>query len=205
MKQVVVGLFDDFSDAQNVLRELTETGVPRDHISVIGSVPPDERRETPTTEPALNGGTAEATLDGATAGATLGAGVGLVAGITSLFLPGLGPLVAAGWIASTVGGAAIGAVTGGLLGALSSEGIPEEQAGFYVEGLRRGGTLVVVRTESEESAEIARNVMQRHDAVNIDERAADWRTRGWPGFDPEAEALAPDELEQERSRYRRAA
>ena len=125
--------------------------------------------------------------------------MGLFAGLTSLFLPGLGPIVAAGWIATTIGMTVVGAAAGGVLGALTTAGIPEEQAGYFVEGVRRGGTLVVVRAPTDEVIDIARSVMQRHDPVNIDERVADWRTRGWSGFDPNAEPLNFEALMQERT------
>jgi len=51
-------------------------------------------------------------------------------------------IVGAGWLAAVLGSMAIGGVTGGLLGALTNAGISEEDAQVYVEGVRRGGTLV---------------------------------------------------------------
>jgi hypothetical protein len=64
-------------------------------------------------------------------------------------IPGVGPVVAAGWLAATTLGAVTGAVAcgaaGGLIGALTDSGVPEEHAHVYAEGVRRGGTLVTAR------------------------------------------------------------
>jgi hypothetical protein len=61
--------------------------------------------------------------EGAGKGAGIGAGVGgtagLLAGLGLLAIPGLGPVVAAGWLAATAVGAAAGAATGGIVGALT--------------------------------------------------------------------------------------
>ena len=42
-------------------------------------------------------------------------------------------------------GAGIGAVIGGLIGALTSVGVTREDAAYYNEGVRRGGTLLAVK------------------------------------------------------------
>ena len=63
-----------------------------------------------------------------------------------LAIPGIGPVIAAGPLAAGLLGAATGAVaggaTGGIVGGLLNMGVPEEEAHYYAEGLRRGGTLV---------------------------------------------------------------
>jgi hypothetical protein len=64
-------------------------------------------------------------------------------------------------------------------------GIPEATAGYYAEGIRRGGTLVTVRT-SDERASQAVELLNRHNPVDINRRVSDWRGTGWTGFDPEA-------------------
>ena len=62
-------------------------------------------------------------------------------------IPGIGPLVAAGWLATTLAGAGAGAVAGGLVGALTGAGVSREEAEVYEEGVRRGHTLVSVRAD----------------------------------------------------------
>ena len=70
------------------------------------------------------------------------------------------------------------AATGGVLGALVGLGIPEEDANFYSEGVRRGGTLVIAKT-TDEMANRAYDIMQRYGAVDVDKRGAEWRSSGW--------------------------
>ena len=88
---------------------------------------------------------AEGAAAGAGIGATVGGAAGLLAGLGLLAIPGLGPVVAAGWLVSTAAVAAAGGATGGIIGALSQSGIGEDDAHVYAEGVRRGGTLVTAR------------------------------------------------------------
>lgn len=66
----------------------------------------------------------------------LGGGAGLLAGLSSLAIPGVGPVVAAGWLITTLTGAGVGAAAGGLLGSLTGAGVEEAGAKGYAE---RGG------------------------------------------------------------------
>jgi hypothetical protein len=79
--------------------------------------------------------------EGAATGAVLGGLVGLLG---SLLIPGVGPIVIGGVLASTLAGAGIGAATGGLIGALVSFGVSEEDARHFDEGLRSGAILVTI-------------------------------------------------------------
>jgi uncharacterized protein (TIGR02271 family) len=56
--------------------------------------------------------------------------------------------------------------------------VPEEHARYYEEGIRRGGTLVTV-TASDERADEVMDIMNRHNPVDIEERAAQWRAGGF--------------------------
>jgi hypothetical protein len=88
-------------------------------------------------------------------------------------------------------GAGVGAATGGVLGALIGAGIPEEDAHYYAEGVRRGGTLVTVSTD-DVSGNTVYNIMRRHHAVDIDERGTQWRESGWDRFNPDAEPITQE-------------
>jgi uncharacterized membrane protein len=175
MAKIVIGLFDDFTAASDAVRDLASTGdFPREDISFI-------------TKDAKEGGTIPRPVDKTSAIAT-GAGVGavigtLLLGVAILAVPGIGSIVAAGPVATILSGAALGAVTGGLLGVLVDLGVPEEEARYYDEGVRRGGTLVMVRV-TDDKADPAREILRRHHAVDIDERVAQWRQSGWSDFDP---------------------
>src|SRR6201988_4752355 len=95
---------------------------------------------------------AESAGKGAGIGAGIGGTAGLLAGLGLLAIPGLGPVVAAGWLAATAVGAAAGAATGGIIGALTEAGVSEEDAHTYAEGVRRGGTLVSARVPETDRA-----------------------------------------------------
>jgi Sec-independent protein translocase protein TatA len=116
-------------------------------------------------------------------------------------VPVIGPILAAGPIAAALTGAGIGAAAGGLIGALTESGIPENEAKYYAEGVRRGDVLVTVKTD-EARADRVCDVLDRHDAVDVDDRVQNWKTRGWSGWDSSAEPYTSEDLQKERSYYR---
>jgi hypothetical protein len=116
-------------------------------------------------------------------------------------IPGVGPVVAAGWLVSTLAGAAAGGVTGGVLGALTQAGVSKEDAEVYAEGLRRGGAVVSARVLDADAVRL-QAVMDRS-AVNIGERSAAYRQGGWNSFDPNATPYTADQIRRERELYLR--
>jgi len=197
--RTVVGLFDDRGQAQQAVRELLQAGFKHADISLVAN-DVDERYKADA-----NAGKAGQEPSGAATGAALGGAAGLLVGLVALLIPGVGPVIAAGnlgiALASALASASIGTIAGGLLGALGDLGMAEEDAQYYVEGLRRGGTLVTVGAD-DQMASRADDVMRRHGAVNIKQRAALWQQSGWKGFDPEAKPLTTAELNRERERTR---
>jgi hypothetical protein len=126
---------------------------------------------------------ADAAVDGAVAGGVLGGLAGLVIGLGAFAIPGLGPVIAAGPLAATLMGAGIGAAGGGLLAALVEWGISEEEAEYYLEGVRRGGTLVAVKTPDNQVERVS-EIMQEHQPIDLEERVATWKDEGWTGYEP---------------------
>ena len=137
--------------------------------------------------------------DGAAMGAGVGGAVGLLAGLGILAIPGLAPVVAAGWLASTVFGAAAGGVAGGLVGTLIDADVPEDHAHVYSEAVRRGGTLLSVRVEDSDES-MARAILDRHTAIDPVRRGAEYREAGWKKFDPAADDYVPEGIEVETPR-----
>jgi uncharacterized protein (TIGR02271 family) len=176
MAKTVVGLFDDLNDAQKVVNDLTQLGIARSDISIARQQ--SDKTSATTTTPDRSGDIGSGVATGATTGAVVGGAAGLIASLSALAIPGFGPILAAGPIIATLTGAGIGAAAGGLIGALVNAGVPEEEAEYYSEGVRRGGTLVSVRVE-DNLAQRAADIMNRHHAIDIDERAATWRASGW--------------------------
>ena len=137
---------------------------------------------------------------GAGIGGVVGGGAGLAGGIGCLFgHSGLGPVVAAGWLAATAVGAVAGAATGGIVGALVGAGVSEKDAHVYSESVRRGGTLVSVRTKDVDAARV-QAILDRYKPIDPAVRAAEYRKEGWTTFDPDAPAYRPSDAEIERIR-----
>ncbi len=68
---------------------------------------------------------------------------------------------------------------------------------IYAEAMRRGGCVVIAHAASELERERAIEVMNRFDAVDIDERASQWRSEGWTGCDEAGPAFTDSEIEKE--------
>ena len=107
-------------------------------------------------------------------------------------IPGVGPIVAAGWLIATITGAGVGAAAGGLLGGLVGAGVSEEDAHVYSEGVRRGGTLVSVRAEEGEVS-MVEQTLDRYAPVDIAARGSVYRAGGWTRFDENAPAYTASE------------
>jgi hypothetical protein len=121
-----------------------------------------------------------------------------------LAIPGVGAVVGAGWLAAVFGSMAISRVAGGLLGALTNAGIHEENAQVFVEGVRRGGTLVAARVPQAELPRIeAMMKMMNQSAVNLEERRDLYRKSGWQSFDPNAVPYTADQVRSERALHTR--
>jgi hypothetical protein len=145
---LVVGHFRDRDGAERGIRALRDAGFPLDQIGVA------MRDRSEQTELIEDTGTkaAEGAAAGAVSGGVLGGILGLLIGTGALVIPGVGPVVAGGALASALGitgataaaGAGIGAATGGVLGALLGAGISEEEARYFDQRFREGGVLVTV-------------------------------------------------------------
>ncbi|HZA93665.1 MAG TPA: YsnF/AvaK domain-containing protein [Gemmatimonadales bacterium] len=138
----VVGLFRDHAEAARAIRDLKGAGFTDSEIGVLMQDSAQARQFTQDTGTKAG----EAAATGAATGGLLGGLFGLLAGVGALVIPGIGPIIAGGAIASTLAGAGIGAAAGGLIGALLGMGIPEEEARYYERGFREGGILVTVDT-----------------------------------------------------------
>jgi hypothetical protein len=114
-------------------------------------------------------------------------------------IPGLGPVVAAGWLAATAVGAAAGAATGGIVGALTEAGVSKDDAPLYAEGVRRGGTLVSARVPDADRARLESILNQS--SVDLRDRSSAWKKTGWRGYDPSSQPYSADQVQKERQLY----
>src|SRR5690349_8062904 len=151
-------LYKDHDTGARVVAELERSGIPRSDISIIsnnesGWFDRDRSRRIDRDADGRDD-RAEGAAAGAGIGATVGGVAGLLTGLGLLAIPGIGPVVAAGWLASTAAVAVAGGATGGLIGALTQSGVGEQEAQTYAEGVRRGGTLVTVRIPDTDRARV---------------------------------------------------
>lgn len=197
--KTVVALYDHLEDAHDAVDELVDTGFSRDDISLVArDVTGEYGTYLEEYDEAEDVG--EAAAGGAVGGAVVGGLMGLLVGIGAFAIPGLGPVIAAGPVAASLAGAGIGAATGGVLGALIEWGVPEAEAGYYAEGVRRGGTLLSVRVPETRVNDVV-DILNDHDPVNVERRAEYWRSEyDWSGYDADADPYDADEISTYRSR-----
>jgi len=106
---------------------------------------------------------------GALAGMAAGAGVGALLGAAAaLLIPGVGPVVASGVLAMTLGGAAAGTAVGGIFGAISGLGVSEEEARFYENEFNSGRAIVAVKAGARASD--AAEILRRHGGYDLQNR-----------------------------------
>jgi hypothetical protein len=204
MDRTVVGTFSSYSEAQEVARDLDANGVPPLDISVVANDASGEYAKGMSGETVgKTGETTSGAGKGAIAGGVVGGAAGLIVGLAGIAIPGIGPVIAMGTLATTLAGVGVGAVAGGLIGALTQAGVPEEEAGTYAEAVRRGNVLVTVRTDESRAQQVA-DIMNKHDAIDVDREAKGWREAGWSGFDPNAAPLTVEEVNRERGLARTA-
>ena len=154
MTVTISRLYDNYADAQRAVTSLEAAGVPHADLSIVANNSDNWYGADKKVDRDRDGtdDRAEGAATGAGIGAGLGGAAGLLAGLGVLAIPGLGPVVAAGWLASTTLGAMAGAATGTIVGALTKAGVSEEEAPLYAEGVRRGGTLVSARVPEADRA-----------------------------------------------------
>ena len=186
-------VYDSYAQAESAVRDLEAAGIPSADISLVANRYVSEQYADVTE--------ASATSTGIGFGAAAGGSAGLLAGLGLLAIPGLGPVVAAGWFAATAAGAAAGAATGGIIGALVDAGTSEPDAHVYSEAVRRGGTLLTVRTESASTSEIEA-ILARHQPIDPAVRRREYEQSGWREFDPAAKPYTPSQAELDRIRRR---
>ena len=201
MTVTISRLYDNYTDAQRAVGRLEAAGVPHSEISIVANNSDNWFGANKKVDRDRDGvdDRAEGAGKGAGIGAGLGGTAGLLAGLGLLAIPGLGPVVAAGWLASMAVGAAAGAATGGLIGALTEAGISKDDAHAYAEGVRRGGTLVSARVAEGDRTRL--DGILNDSAVNLRDRSAAWQKTGGKTFDPASQPYGAEEVRKERQLY----
>jgi hypothetical protein len=163
MAKAVICIAKSEEQASSIVNQLKESGFSADDVSVLlpdraGSR--DFAHEQHTKAP--EGAAAGVVAGGVTAGV-----LGWLAGIGSLAIPGVGPLIAAGPIMAALSGAAAGGAVGGMAGALVGFGIPEYEAKQFEGKVKNGNILISVHTEDSKQRKIAREIFDHAHASDI--------------------------------------
>ena len=159
----VFGIYPEYADVENGVDALKVAGFRNTDISVlfpenVGTKDFAHKKETKAPE---------GTAAGATTGAVIGGGLGWLAGIGALAIPGLGPFIAAGPIMAALAGVGVGGAVGGITGALIGMGIPEYEAKRYEGRVKDGGILLSVHSDNSEWTKRAKEILERTGAQDI--------------------------------------
>jgi uncharacterized protein (TIGR02271 family) len=171
-----VGVFPTRESAEDALHALKNSGFGMEKVSVVaqdadrrdGIAGADVKKKVGNKN--VGNKADEGAEVGALSGGTVGGLTGLLVGLGLLAIPGIGPVMLAGEVATTLAtalaGGAIGAAAGGLLGGLVGLGIPEKRAKAYSDSVAKGNYLVIVDGTEDE--------LQRAEAILKRGGIQDW-------------------------------
>jgi len=120
MSQTITRLYNSRAEARAAVSRLEAAGVSHGDISILVSNADNAYDEKTKSFPDrdLDGkdDRAEGAAAGGGVGAAIGGAAGLLTGLGLIAIPGVGPVVAAGWLVATLTGAVAGGATGGVIG-----------------------------------------------------------------------------------------
>lgn len=157
MATTLVGIFDDYAQAQKAVRELTQMGVKQGNISIA-------RNES-------------------------GKGYTTYGGANST---------------DYTTGTSIGDKISNFFDGIFGTDINNDEGGGYddyAESARRGSTIVAVNVTDDASVDRASDVLNRAGAVDVDRRAANYRSGGYQKFDASAPLYNNEQTETERRSF----
>ena len=204
MTGTISKIFPTYERAEAAVRELQTAGVPHSDISIVANNSDSWfSKDGVTKRVDRDGDGVDDRAEGAGTGAGIGAGIGVAAGLMAglglLAIPGVGPVVAAGWLVATAAGAAAGGITGGMVGALTQAGVSDEDAQVYAEGVRRGGTLVTARVPDTSASQF--EALLDRSSLRTNELRSDYQKSGWKSFDERAKPYSAAEVREYRSSW----
>jgi hypothetical protein len=150
MAKIIAALFRTQLEGETAHNKLLASGFTRSQVSFVAGHPPDR----------------ELSAEGI---AYLTDAIGVAVEALALLVPGSGPLVAAGPLAGAI--SHIGSEHEGIAKVLLDYGVPEEKAGYYVEGIRRGGSLVAVHDVTGDAENKALSILELSGAIKSEELA----------------------------------
>lgn len=148
----VTGIFASPAEAENAMHSLRAHGFEESQINLLAR------------------GESSFPVHGTQAGAAIGAFVGLSA---ATFLPGLGPVVGMGMIATGLIGTGLGAAAGAAIDR-HTHGVPNEELYFYEEAVRNGQSVVIVEAQDQTQETQARNLLERGGGRSVQSLRREW-------------------------------
>ncbi|MDQ3028550.1 MAG: hypothetical protein M3R09_00665 [Actinomycetota bacterium] len=163
-----IATFPDLPAAREAIGALEDRGVDGSHISLLGRQG-EKAVEDPDTagrDERMMDTHAKTAAGGIVGGAGVGGAVGFLAGIAAFGIPGVGPAVAGGIWALTLGGAAAGSGVG--LAATSYAKIKQSEAwDLTYDTVSNGQVVVGVHTADESELEPAVGVLREHGSGDV--------------------------------------
>jgi hypothetical protein len=159
----VFGIYKSSAQAESAVDRILAAGFSNNDISVL--LPDTQSSKEFAHE--KNTKAPEGTVTGVTTGGIVGGTLGLLAGIGTLAIPGLGPFIAAGPIMASLAGLGVGGAVGGLIGALVGMGIPEYEAKRYEGRVKDGGVLLSVHCDTSDEITRAKDLLKQTSAQDI--------------------------------------
>ena len=165
LTEQIVAEFDFHESAEKAIHQLSDAKFDMKNLTILG-------RDYHTEEhPVGYINTGDRMLAWGKMGAFWGSIWGILFGSAVIFVPGVGSVVFAGWIVTTLfaalEGAAVGAGIGAIGAALSGIGIPDDKIIAYETAIKAGKFLVIVRGTLDET-ERAKVILRNFGATGLD-------------------------------------
>jgi hypothetical protein len=171
----LIAAFVDFPAAQRALEQLKREQINQDDISLLGRH--GDEMVTADRNTGDREGIAAAvkgTIAGAVSGGVLAGLGGVLAGLTVLPIPGVGPLISAGiWAAA---GVTVGAEGGGFIGAITASELSKDRSAAYDTYLTRGHVVLGVHSDDASEIQHAEEVLLREQPLAVDRFGSGFRS-----------------------------
>jgi hypothetical protein len=175
----VFGIYKSVGQAERAVDQLNAVGFTYDSISAL--LPDNQSSREFAHE--KNTKAPEGTTTGAATGGVIGGTLGLLAGIGTLAIPGVGPFIAAGPMMAALAGLGVGGAVGGFIGAMVGMGIPEYEAKRFEGRIKKGDILVSIHCDTSDQIKRAKDILKQtgaEDIASAGEASADYATTGSP-------------------------
>lgn len=181
----VVGMFNDHSLTEKAINALYDEGFTVEQVSLVtkGGGASDEIPSEAESDHAAGG---------AGRGIAIGGILGGLIGIGALAIPGIGPVLTAGWITTVLGGAATGGAFGGWIGSMATLNVPKNIAREYAEQIADGNFLVMVLAKPRNQEAQAERILADAGAAHVQSYPYEARPEEFPGSEKITPAPPPE-------------